>query len=257
MSMKAAEIIWNSWKNGKKINTLPIELTPHNRTEAYEIQETLQALSNSEITGWKIAATSLDGQRHIGVNGPLAGRILKDKTFKPNDIAVLGNNKMAVAEPEFAFKIAKTLEPKNYSYSPDEVISLVEDLHLAIELPDSRFEDFSKVGEFNLIADNACAHQFVISSPIKDNWQTLDFSKHKVRIFNDNNLSHDGIGANVLGDPIIALTWLINELSQNNITLHNGMIVSTGTCALPLPIEQGNKITADFGILGLIDINIE
>ena len=75
--MKAAEIIWNSWKNGKKINTLPIELTPHNRTEAYEIQETLQALSNSEITGWKIAATSLDGQRHIGVNGPLAGRILK------------------------------------------------------------------------------------------------------------------------------------------------------------------------------------
>ena len=47
MSMKAAEIIWNSWKNGKKINTLPIELTPHNRTEAYEIQETLEALSNS------------------------------------------------------------------------------------------------------------------------------------------------------------------------------------------------------------------
>jgi 2-keto-4-pentenoate hydratase len=35
------------------------------------------------------------------------------------------------------------------------------------------------------------------------------------------------------------------------------MIVSTGTCALPLPIEQGNKITADFGTLGLIDINIE
>ena len=134
--MKAAEIIWNSWKNGKKINTLPIELTPHNRTEAYEIQETLQALSNSEIAGWKIAATSLDGQRHIGVNGPLAGRILKDKTFKPNDIAVLGNNKMAVAEPEFAFKIAKTLEPNNYLYSPDEVTSLVEDLHLAIELPD-------------------------------------------------------------------------------------------------------------------------
>ena len=255
--MKAAELIWNCWENGKKINFLPSKLIPFNRIDAYKIQEDIQVLSNSDLVGWKIAATSKDGQKHIGVNGPLAGRILKDKTYNPNNTLVLGENKMAVAEPEFAFKISSNLKPTNHLYTPDEVINLVDDLYLAIELPDSRFEDFSKVGELNLIADNACAHQFVISSAVKFNWKTIDLSQHKVKIYNSNNLSHDGIGENVLGGPIIALTWLVNELSQNNITLDKGLIVSTGTCSLPLNIESGDKITADFGVLGSINLSIE
>ena len=255
--MKAAELIWNSWESGNKIKSIPSKLAPQNRLEAYKIQENLEALSKSEILGWKIAATSLDGQKHIGVNGPLAGRILSNKTFKPGASVALSHNKMAVAEPEFAFKISLTLEPKNKLYIPEEVIDFIEDLHLAIELPDSRFEDFSKVGELGLIADNACAHQFVISSPIKFEWQNIDLSLHRVRIYNNKNLSHDGVGSNVLGGPLIALTWLINEMSQNNITIQKGMIISTGTCALPLPIACGDKITADFGVLGFIDINIE
>ena len=81
--MKAAELIWNSWKSGNKIKSIPSKLAPQNRLEAYKIQENLEALSKSEMLGWKIAATSLDGQNHIGVNGPLAGRILSNKTFKP------------------------------------------------------------------------------------------------------------------------------------------------------------------------------
>ena len=225
--MKAAELIWNSWKSGNKIKSIPSKLAPQNRLEAYKIQENLEALSKSEMLGWKIAATSLDGQKHIGVNGPLAGRVLSNKTFKPGASLALGHNKMAVAEPEFAFKISLTLEPKNKLYIPEEVNKFIEDLHLAIELPDSRFEDFSKVGELNLIADNACAHQFVISSPIKFEWQNIDLSQHRVRIYNNKYLSHDGVGSNVLGGPLIALTWLINEMSQNNITIQKGMIIST------------------------------
>jgi 2-keto-4-pentenoate hydratase len=134
-------------------------------------------------------------------------------------------------------------------------MKLVVSLHLSIELPDSRFKDFATVGEFNLILDNACAHQFVISKAIDYPWQSLDLSKHKVKIYNSKNLEYNGIGSNVLGDPRIALTWLVNELSQNDITIHKGMIISTGTCSMPLPIQSGDKITADFGDLGSISIN--
>ena len=111
--MKSAELIWNSWESGNKIKSIPSKLAPQNRLEAYKIQKNLEALSKSEMLGWKIAATSLDGQKHIGVNGPLAGRILSNKSFKPGASVALGHNKMAVAEPEFAFKISLTLEPKN------------------------------------------------------------------------------------------------------------------------------------------------
>ena len=240
--MKAARLIWDSWESGNKIDDFPRNVLPKSRKEAYEIQKNLEYYSNMSVIGWKIAATSLEGQKHIGVSGPLAGRILKDKVFQPNDEIDLGNNKMAVAEPEFAFKIGKTLEPKKIEYYLEEVMEAVDTLHLSIELPDSRFKNFSSIGEFNLIADNACAHQFVIAPPNQNNWRMIDLSKHKVVISNSNNVHHQGVGSNVLGDPRIALTWLVNELSKNNITLDKGMIVSTGTCAKPIPIKIGDTI---------------
>ncbi len=255
--MEAAQLIWNCWENGCKIDSLPKKIIPSSRTEAYKIQENLEKFSSDIVAGWKIAATSKEGQKHIGVTGPLAGRILQEKLYNPDDILIFGQNKMAVAEPEFAFKIGTTLKPVKKSYSVEDVMKLVETLHLSIELPDSRFKDFATVGEFNLIADNACAHQFAISSAINFPWRKLDLSKHKVRIYNSRNLCHNGIGANVLGDPRIALTWLINELSQNNIAIYKGMVISTGTCAMPLPIKSRDKITADFGNLGSISINVK
>ena len=216
----------------------------------------ISQLSENKILGWKIAATSIDGQKHIGVSGPIAGRIFKDRVKTPGSNIILGSNQMAVAEPEFAFKIGTAIKPNKSYYKVQEVMELVETLHLAIELPDSRFNNFSSVGEFSLIADNACADQFVISKPVELDWKDIDFSNHKVSISNS-KLTHQGIGSNVLGDPRIALTWLVNELSQNNILLEKDMIVSTGTCSKPIPVVTGDIVTANFGELGEISLNLK
>ena len=159
-------------------------MKPNSRKEAYKIQEQIEIVSENKILGWKIAATSKDGQNHIGVSGPLAGRIFKNKAKIPNSNLTLGSNQMAVAEPEFAFKIGTAIKPNKSYYKVKEVIELVETLHLAIELPDSRFNNFSSVGELSLIADNACADQFVISEPVDLDWKDIDFSNHKVSISN-------------------------------------------------------------------------
>ena len=254
--MEAAKLIWNCWENGKKIETLPNKIMPYSRNEAYKIQEQIEVFSKNTILGWKIAATSKDGQNHIGVSGPLAGRIFKDKTKIPGSHLILGCNHMAVAEPEFAFKIGTSIKPNKSYYKVKEVMELVKTLHLAIEFPDSRFNNFSSVGELSLIADNACADQFVISKPVELDWKDIDFSNHKVSISNS-KFSYKGIGSNVLGDPRIALTWLVNELSQNNIFLEKDMIVSTGTCSKPIPVVKGDIVTANFGELGEISLNLK
>ena len=254
--MYAAELIWNSWENGKKIESLPDEIIPYSRKEAYKIQKQIEVFSRHTIFGWKIAATSKDGQNHIGVSGPLAGRIFKEKVTNPNNSIALGHNKMGVAEPEFAFKISTLIKPNKTLFSVEEVMELVDTLHLAIEFPDSRFDNFSSVGELNLIADNACADQFVISSPIETDWKNIDLSNFKLSISNS-KFSYQGIGSNVLGDPRIALTWLVNELSQNNIVLEKDMIVSTGTCSKPIPVVTGDIVTANFGELGKITVNLK
>tara|TARA_Y100001968_G_C19224726_1_gene651495 strand:+ start:75 stop:839 length:765 start_codon:yes stop_codon:yes gene_type:complete len=254
--MEAAKLIWNSWENGKKIEILPDKIMPYSRNEAYKIQKQIEIYSKNTILGWKIAATSKDGQNHIGVSGPLAGRIFKEKVTNPNSVIALGHNKMRVAEPEFAFKIGSLIKPNKTLFILEEVMELVDSLYLAIEFPDSRFNNFSCVGELNLIADNACADQFVISSPIEKDWKKIDFSNFKLSISNS-KFSYQGIGSNVLGDPRVALTWLVNELSQNNIVLEKGMIVSTGTCSKPIPVVTGDIVTANFGKLGEISVKLK
>ena len=254
--MEAAKLIWNSWENGKKIETLPDKIMPYSRNEAYEIQKQIEIFSKNTILGWKIAATSKDGQNHIGVSGPLAGRIFKEKVTNPSSVIALGYNKMRVAEPEFAFRIGSLIKPNKTLFTSEEVMELVDILYLAIEFPDSRFNNFSSVGELNLIADNACADQFVISSPIEKDWKKIDFSNFKLSISNSKFL-YKGIGSNVLGDPRVALTWLVNELSQNNIVLEKDMIVSTGTCSKPIPVVTGDIVTANFGELGEISVNLK
>jgi 2-keto-4-pentenoate hydratase len=63
-----------------------------------------------------------------------------------------------------------------------------------------------------------------------------------------------GHGKNVLGDPRVALTWLVNELSALGLTLRAGEVVTTGTCHPPLPIAAGDRMDVDFGALGRVSV---
>jgi 2-keto-4-pentenoate hydratase len=162
---------------------------------------------------------------------------------------------MKVAEAEFAFRMGRDLAPRTTPYLVDEVLASVESLHPAIEVPDSRFDDFTIVGAPQLIADNACAHLFVLGEAADDRWRALDLVEHAVRA-TAGSLTREGKGANVLGDPRVALTWLANELSGLGIVLRAGQVVTTGTCVTPLPIEPGVSVDVDFGTLGSVSARI-
>ena len=164
---------------------------------------------------------------------------------------------MAVAEPEFAFKINKDIFPRKQIYSINEVLSFIDDLYPVIELPNSRFTKYEIQGEEQLIADNACAHFFIIGNKFNGLWKNFDLENHSVNISNQNGKNYTGIGKNVLGNPIIGITWLINELSKYNITINKDLIVSTGTCTEPFPINTNDLITADFGVLGKVPVFIK
>ncbi|MFZ8398904.1 2-keto-4-pentenoate hydratase, partial [Staphylococcus aureus] len=76
--------------------------------------------------------------------------------------------------------------------------------------------------EPTLIADNACAHKLVLGEATPKVWRTLDLSRHEVMAHVGSRYTRPGIGSNVLGDPVIALTWVVNELSSLGIDLQPG-----------------------------------
>ena len=143
---RASDLLARCWREGQVIDALPPPLRPVSRAEGYAIQAEIEALSEKPLFGWKIAATSVAGQKHIGVDGPLAGRLLAERVHGDDDEIPLGANRMRVAECEFAFRMGRDLPPRETPYEREDVLDAVADLCLAIEVPDSRYADFVTAG---------------------------------------------------------------------------------------------------------------
>lgn len=253
---EAGKLIWGTWQADGRIGSIPAACRPSSRGEGYRVQAEVARLSGQGIFGWKIAATSLAGQKHIGVDGPLAGRLLEKRAFDSGANVSLANNIMKVAEAEFAFRMASDLPPRRSNYSTAEVLAAVATLHPAIEIPDSRYHDFAKVGAPQLIADCACASYFVLGPATVADWRQMDLAEHCAAVWVNGNLVREGKGANVLGDPRIALTWIANELSSTGDTLRAGQVVTTGTCVTPVEIVHGDHVVADFGVIGRVEARL-
>lgn len=248
----AARMLFDNWRATTRIAGLPDAIRPKNRAEGYGIAAAIASLCGQQVSGWKIAATSKAGQRHINVDGPLAGRIFADRLCEAGAEVPLGDNIMRVAEAEFAFRFGEALPPRDAPYENAETMAAVTSLHLAIEVPDSRYTDFTKVGAAQLIADTACASWLVLGPGVEADWRAVDLAWQPVTgLLNGKAVVH-GTGEAVLGDPRIALTWLVNEVSSHCGGIAAGQFVTTGTCIVPMAIAAGDRLLMDFGGLGTI-----
>jgi 2-keto-4-pentenoate hydratase len=255
-STDAAAILLRNWQQRTRIDELPKEVRPVDRAAGYAVQAEVVRGSRQNVVGWKIAATSGAGQKHIGVDGPLAGPLLANRVLPIGAPIPLDGNIMKVAEAEFCFRFGKALPARAQPYTQAEVLQAIDALHTAIEVPDSRYNDFVRVGAPQLIADTACACWFTFGTPVKTDWRSRDLVTHAVTAYKNGQPAGTGSGANVLGDPRVAVTWLVNELRTFTDGLQAGQIVTTGTCVIPVPIASGDKFRADFGDFGSIEAQI-
>jgi 2-keto-4-pentenoate hydratase len=253
---EAAMLLWSCWQSGRRVPGLPEACRPVTRSEGYVVQSAVLEVSGRRGLGWKIAATSVAGQAHIGVDGPLAGRLLSGQVADSGVEVSLRGTQMHVAEPEFAFRLAIDLPQRARPYTEDQVLAGVASMHPAIEIPDSRYDDFARVGAAQLIADNACAHFFVLGAATSFDWRRLDLAVHPVEAEVLGRFQRAGKGANVLGGPAIALTWLANELASIGPGLRAGDLITTGTCMAPLEVMPGDRVTVDFGELGRVQAGL-
>ena len=260
---EAAQLIWSNFRDSTRIDALPESCLPTSRADGYAVQAEVARLSGQACVGWKIAATSVAGQKHVNVDGPIAGRLLADRVFAAGTVAAnaidLRHNLLRVVEAEFAFRLNRALPPRGAAagaYTVVEVMAAVGSLHLAIEAPDCRISNFLQVGAPTLIADLACASWWMVGDAVTADWRSIDLAAHRVTAYKADAVAAEGIGSNVLGDPRVALTWLANELCVYGDGLLAGDYVTTGTCVVPVPCAPGDAFLMDFGVLGTIAVQL-
>jgi len=150
--------------------------------------------------------------------------------------------------------MGRDLHRRGEPYVVEDVLAAAAALHIAIEVPDSRYEDYTVVGAPQLIADNECACWFILGEAAGQEWRSANLAEHRVDGYRNGQIASSGTGANVLGDPRIALTWIANELTQFGSGLRAGEIVTTGTCLAPIPVSPGDHVRMDFGVFGSVEV---
>ncbi|GAA3219198.1 fumarylacetoacetate hydrolase family protein [Pseudonocardia petroleophila] len=245
-ALRSAEVLWAAWRSGERMAALPEP--PADEAAGMAVQDALRTLVG-ESYGWKIAATSAAGQAHVRVSGPLPGPLFTRFRYGPGDVLPSHDLHMRVAEAEFAFRMGADVRPG------DDVLAAVEALHLAVELPDSRYTDFAAVGPAQLLADAACASRFVLGPEVPD-WREVDLSTAGTALWINGAEAARGAGAAVLGDPRTALAWLAAELPRYGHHLRAGDVVTTGTTTTPPTIGPGDAVRADFGDLGSVPLSL-
>jgi 2-keto-4-pentenoate hydratase len=63
-----------------------------------------------------------------------------------------------------------------------------------------------------------------------------------------------GNGAAVLDHPLNVIAWLANELPKYGKQLKRGDFITTGVVCDVYPAQEGDRMTADFGEMGRVDL---
>ena len=252
-----ADLLAQARIDHRRLPELPGLTRPNTPAEAYDVQDglvdKLLAHYGGGVIGYKIACTNVTAQRQLNVDAPFAGRLLSAFFFESPARVDAAQFFMRVVEAEFAFEMARDLPPTAAPRSLLEIAAAVKGVIPAIEIVDSRFDDWTTIGAPSLIADNACNAAWVKGS-VLTNWESFDLAAQAVRVTVNGKLRREGRGSNVLGHPLHALEWLVHSLSARGLGLKAGQFVTTGVTTEVYMAERGDRISADFGPVGSVDL---
>jgi len=123
------------------------------------IQTRLEELAGPGF-GWKIGATTATARAFLGVEEPFPGRMFAQFRHAEGELIPADSVILPVAEPEFAFRMARDLDPA-VEHTLEDVLDAVDSMLLAVEMPDSRYKDYANVGINQILADSGYSKRFI------------------------------------------------------------------------------------------------
>ena len=211
--------------------------------------------------GRKIGFTNRTLWPRYGVYEPMWGTVY-DKTLiysRDNSATVpLAGLVQPRIEPEICFKL-KSVPPR--TKDPAALLAAVEWVAHSIEIVQCHHPDW-KVTIADCTTDNGLHGRLIVGAPV-DVTPDLAFRlpAMKIRLLRQQTLVDEGVGANALDSPLLALAFLVDVLSRQpeSPPLAAGEIITTGTLTDAHPVKAGehwNTVFEDSFFQGL-SLNFE
>lgn len=205
--------------------------------------------------GWKVGAASTAVRRAENIPSPSPGRIFEHAIFASP--AVIGPEffvNYRLCECEFAFELAADFPARDKAYTESDVRAGIEVMLPVIEIGDSVFEDwYALSGYFGGLYDNGGGAALVEGTRIRD-WASIDLPAANIDLYVNDSYVKSGRGIEAMGHPVTSLAWLLNWVRERGRAVSAGEVISTGTCTAHCFVAPGDRVSADFGDLGLVEV---
>ena len=153
-------------------------------------------------------------------------------------------------EPEICFKLKRSPEKEN-------LLASIEWMAHAIEIVQCHHADW-KVTIADCTADNGLHGRLIVGTPVPPGDVEKKLPLVEARLFKGDRLVDKGVGANVLGSPLLALAHLVDLLKRQPEAppLGAGEIITTGVLTDAHPVAAGEAWRTELAGLPLPGLRI-
>jgi 2-keto-4-pentenoate hydratase len=239
---------------------MPRALAPRDVAEAYAVQDAFVLMKGDycgRIAGHKIALTTPRMRAMVGLDAPIAGRLHARQVVRGPGSVRAGQYGRLLVEFEIAMHMAGDLSPQAAPFTLAQSAAAVGAVMPAFELADDRGADYSTLSArgLELAADNAWNDGAVLGQPVRD-WRTVDLAALRGAAYINDALVGEGEGADSMGHPLAALTWVANHLADRGQGLRRGDVVITGSLIPSKFPQPGDRVRFDAGALGSVELHV-
>ena len=237
------------------LDELPRDVRPQDEQEAYAVQRLVHRLVSAAgmgpRVGWKIGCTTPVMQQYLGIETPCAGGMLQANVWRGSHRFPPASRGRLGVECEIAVRLGEGLAPGRARVDEATAAAAVATSMVAIEVVEDRYRDFNHLDTETLIADDFFHHSCVLGVELDDVDPRALRSATAEMSVNGECVGH-GSGADILGDPLRALSWLANAATSWGVPLQAGDVILLGSLVQTHWVRAGDTISVRNDPLGEI-----
>lgn len=186
---------------------------------------------------------------------PIAGPMLSAMMTPSPTRLVLPARGGLLAEIEIAFRLRQDLPVRAQPYLRDEVMAHVGEVLIGIEWLCTRL-DARAAGHFpSWLADRLGNYGYVAGASVRAA-EAGDVRNLRTRMWVNGVQVHDKIGGHPQNDPVLPLLAYANAQNDRLGGLKAGMVITTGSLTVPLPVHAPCEISAGIEGLGTVAASV-
>ncbi len=225
--MEVAEMLYEAERTVRSVGKITDRYPDMNIHDAYKIQEMgvkLRITGRGSIIGRKLGATNEGLMRALRTEAPDFGCLLNTSMVQEGTAIKRDRLHRPRVEGELAFILGEDLKGPGVTIA--DVYNATSWVLPCFEICDSRI-DSEDITALDSIADNAGAAKFMLGSAPK---RLGEINPRLVGMVMEKNgvVIGSAAGVEAMGNPVIGVTWLANELSRVNVGLKRGDIILSG-----------------------------